>query len=172
MTPVTASRWLNLLLPGGGLILAGRLWTGAAVALLFAAFANLALAAALIVPDDVPPWQGGLAIGLAGGVYVGAQVRLALALRQDRRNEAAARRRAVLAEVRELMGRGEHRRALEALSALEHLAQTDLLVAYRRAQALSKLDDREAAAKAWARLREMDRHRIYDAAVAAERREA
>ncbi len=157
-----AARVVNLLLPGGGLILIGHVWAGATVALLFAAFANVAIGAALIFPDDVQPWQGGLAIGLAGGVYAGAQIRLALTLRQSRRDEAAARRRRVLTEVRELMRDGEHRRALDALAALEPAAPTDLLVAYRKAQVLTEMGDPQAAAAAWERLRELDRHKIYD----------
>ncbi len=45
---------LNLLVPGLGIIYLGRAWTGLIVGLIFAAFANLALWAVLLIPDDLP----------------------------------------------------------------------------------------------------------------------
>lgn len=161
------SAWAwNLLVPGGGLILAGRLWLGVAVGLLFALAANLAVLAALVVPDDVPGW---LRIGLlagSGAIYVLAQWLLAQRLRGQQRSAAVAARRHALAAAVAALERGDPERALAALEPLRSAAERDLLVAYRWAQVLTAARDVPAARAAWQRVAALDRHRIYRAQIA------
>jgi tetratricopeptide (TPR) repeat protein len=159
--------WLNLLLPGGGLILVGAVPSGLLVGLVFAACANFALAAALLFPDDFPPAAQLAGIVLAAAAYLYAQARLAQAVRDLRRQAAAALRRRVLAETQELLARGDHARALAALSAIADQAGADFLVAYRLAQALTAAGNTAAARRAWLRVRELDPHGIYKPQVAA-----
>ena len=156
-----AARWINLVVPGGGLIVIGCTWTGIVVAMVFAAMANSAVAVSALFPDDYPAWVGGLCIGLAAGSYLGAQMRLAQTLRRRRRETELGFRRQVLAQVCECLVRGAAQEALEAIRPLAGEAAHDLLVAYRLAQVLTAKRDVRAAAEAWKRVRAIDRHHIY-----------
>lgn len=155
------ARLINLAAPGGGLIVLGQTWTGAVIAVLFALCANLAVAASLIIPDDVPRWWAGLAVGLAAGVYVGAQLRLFWTVRSLRRERATTARHDALRDALLLMRQGRFDPAREKISDLSHLMETDLLVAYRYAQVLTGCDDPTGAGRAWLRVRGLDRHKIY-----------
>jgi hypothetical protein len=70
------SPWINLVVPGSGLILIGWPWVGWLIGLMFVLSLNVALATTLLIPDEYPGWIGGLAIGLSGGTWLGAQLRL------------------------------------------------------------------------------------------------
>ena len=153
--------WVNRLLPGGGLILLGAPWSGWLVGLAFAACAEFALAASLLFPDDFSWAQRALGSALTAGIYAGAQCRLAQTLRGARRDRDAAQRRQVLAEVQELLARGEHQQALAAIRPLAAQTATDLLLAYRLAQTLTAAGDVTAARAAWHRVRELDWHGVY-----------
>lgn len=153
--------WVNLLLPGAGLVLIGACWSGLATGLVFAACTNLALASVLLFPDDFSSAIRMLLIGFAGGSYVGAQLRYAQAMRGIRAAELAALRRRVLAETQSLLKSGQPARALEVLSPLARRLPDDLLVAYRLAQVLTETGNKRAARVAWRQLRTLDRHGIY-----------
>jgi hypothetical protein len=166
----------NLVLPGVGLILAGRVAAGLAIGLLFVVLANGAVAATLLVPDDVSPWVQALVIGLAAGTYVGAQLRLRYALEDTARAARRDRRDAALRVVRACVERGDGEAGWEALRPVAEDAEEDLLVAYRVAQVLTLRGDRTAARIAWERVRRLDRHHLYreayDAQMAALRSDA
>lgn len=157
----SAAWWVNLLIPGGGLITIGRVWLGLIIALLFALLANCALAFSLLFPDDVPAWAGGLATGLAGGTYLGAQLRFAQTVRSRRRETATAHRRQALQAARACLAAGQYGQAWEAIRPLAAQADRDLLVAYRVAQVLTAKRDVNAALDAWHLVRRLDRHHIY-----------
>jgi hypothetical protein len=157
----------NLLVPGGGLVLAGRLWLGLVVGLLFTLAANLAVLSALVVPDDVPGWLRIGFLTLSGTIYVLAQWLLAQRLRGGRRSALEAARRRALAAAVAALERGEAERAVAALAPLRGLADGDLVVAYRWAQVLTAARDVPAARAAWERVAALDRHRIYRAQIAA-----
>lgn len=157
-------RWaalLNLLLPGGGLILIGMIVRGFIVGCAFVLCVNFAIVTVLLMPDDFPWWVPPLALGLAGGGYVGAQLRLAQSVRDSRRRAQADRRRACLHNAQEELARGRPLAALEALAPLADQAARDLLVALRMAQALTAAGDVPAARAAWRQVRRLDRHGIY-----------
>ena len=157
----TFARWINLLVPGGGLIAIGDVWTGVVVALLFALSANGAIAARLLIPDEFSSWLAGLCIGVAGGTYIGAQFRIAHTVRERRREAGLKQRREALAAVSERLERGDGDGALEALTPLRIAADQDLLVAYRLAQVLTMKRDVSAALEAWQQVRVLDRHHVY-----------
>lgn len=153
--------WVNLVLPGAGLVLAGRIPLGLMHGLVFAASANLALVAVLLFPDDLPRWAAALGVGFTAGAYAGGQLRLAHALRSQRAAAVAAGRRRALWEIRRLMEQGEYGPALDVLAPLARELPDDLLVAYRLAQVLTAAGTTHAAAAAWGRVRALDRHGVY-----------
>ncbi len=169
LTPITAgqrtadgwARAINLLVPGSGMILAGSVVTGLLAGLLFAACANFAVLAVLLFPDDFSGTMQALAIGLAAGAYLGAQVRLAAHIKALRLAAAASFRRRILWQSQELLARGEAAGAVDALRPLAAEASRDLLVAYRLAQALTAAGDVPAARAAWQQVRELDEHGLY-----------
>ena len=155
------ARIVNLVIPGGGLILIGLEWLGVLVALLFAISANYAILATFILPDEVSRIWRGLGLGVAVGTYLGAQIRFAQTLRDSRRQEHDAVRRRALAGARIALGEGRVEDAWQVLLPIHHLADRDLLVAYRIAQVLTARGDEPASAAAWSRVKCLDRHRIY-----------
>ena len=158
---------LNLLLPGGGLILIGAPWSGLLIGLAFAACANFALAAVLLFPDNFSPTHQALGTGLAAGASLGAQGRLAQTRRPMRAAAAAAWRRRMLWRTRELVERGEHAEALQTITPLAERWPDDLHVAYRVAQVLTEVGSADAAQDAWRRVRALDRHGLYRAQIGA-----
>jgi hypothetical protein len=98
---------------------------------------------------------------MAAGTYLGAQIRFFVTVRMIERQRAFELRRRTLHEVLLLLRRGEYGPAHERIRALAHLADSDLLVAYRLAQVLTGTDDRAEAGRAWRRVRGLDRHKIY-----------
>ena len=162
---------LNLVLPGGGLILIGAVGSGLVAGLLFAACANFALVAVLLFPDDYSGRVQALLIGLAAGCYIGVQVRFVRSLRSVREQGAAASRRAALARAQQLQAAGDAYGALAVLEALAAEAAHDLLVAYRLAQARTAIGDVTGARGAWQRVRRLDEFGIYRQQVADQERQ-
>jgi hypothetical protein len=152
---------VNLILPGGGMILIGAVWRGLLVGMLFAACANFAVVATLLFPDEYSRLTRLFGIGLAVGGYLGAQVRFAQTVRGLRQQGLDDLRRRCLRQARELLLRGSSVRALEQIQPLAELVPDDLHVAYRLAQALTATGDVAAARAAWRRLGELDRHGVY-----------
>lgn len=156
-----AGRWLNLVVPGGGLIWTGAAISGMVVGVAFLLALNLMIAATLLFPDDFAPWLRALLIGMTGGFYVGAQLRFAQRLRDHRHRCEEADRRAILQQVTEHL---QHGRPEEALALLQPLSQRhphDLLVTLRLAQVFTAAGNTHAARAAWGRLQSLDRHGIY-----------
>jgi hypothetical protein len=157
----TSGQLLNLLIPGGGLILIGSETIGALVALLFTAAANFAIVAALLIPDEVPLTWRGLGLGVTIGTYLGAQIRYAQTVRHQRARAARQRRHAALGDARRAVLAGRADEAWQALQPLAEQADRDLVVAYRFAQVLTARGGGVAALAAWRRVRRLDRHRVY-----------
>ena len=153
--------WVNLLLPGSGLILLGAVASGLLAGLLFVACANFAIAAVLLFPDDFSGTAQALGIGLAGGAYVGSQVRVMAQVRRLRVEATAARRRRALWAAKDCLARGEAARAIEALRPLVEADAQDLLVSYQWAQALTAVGEVTRARDAWQQVKRLDQHGIY-----------
>lgn len=76
--------FLNLLIPGAGLVPIRREWLGLALALLFAVCMNIWIAGLWIAPLAVPQWLSFLALGLGIAGWMAAQTLfLHLARRHD-----------------------------------------------------------------------------------------
>jgi len=170
---------LNLLVPGTGLVLAGRLAEGLALGVVFLLAANVAVWATLLTPDDFSSPSRLASILVGAACYLGAQVRFVDALRRREARAAELRRRDALALAQQYLVRGDCASAYAVLEALGDLKSRDLLVAYRLAQALSGLNDlpaapdgggalrhrqadlRQEAQRAWEQVRRLDRDGIY-----------
>ncbi len=153
--------WLNLLLPGGGLILCGYATQGLVGGLVFAACANFALAAVLLFPDDFAAPVRAAAIALAACGYVGLQWGQLRAEYARQRRDAAERRARTLRAVQKFLAAGDSGSARSALESLAQEWPDDLHVAYRLAEVLSAAGDVVAARAAWRHLRTLDRDGIY-----------
>jgi len=165
-----AAPWVNLILPGAGLILVDSLLAGVVVGLLFTACANLALVELLLFPDEWSRELKLLTVGVTVGTYFGAQLRLVVTMKTGRERSRTAHRRARLWEARALTEQGEHIRACEVLNDLCSENPDDLLVNYRLAQSLTDAGEVPAAREAWQRVRSLDRHGIYRAQIDAHER--
>lgn len=162
------STWVNLLIPGGGLILVGWPWLGWAIGLLFVLALNASLAIILLFPDEWPAWVGGLAIGVTGGTYLGAQIRLRQLITLRRLTAAEEFRNSTLRTALAAAEAGDQLTALEHLEKLADEADRDLLVAYRVAQVISATGDAEGSQSAWARVQRLDRYGLYRGVIRAE----
>ena len=74
--------WLNLVVPGAGLILLRREWLGLVLALLFCLCAQIGLWGWVIVPASIPGWVTSSALAGAGLVWIAAQYTLAIRARR------------------------------------------------------------------------------------------
>ena len=156
-----AARAMNLVLPGGGVALAGRPWLGLLIGVLFAAVANIVVAAVFLFPDDLSAGTRALAIGLGAGAYVGAQLRLEAALRVTQRQRDSAARDIALRAAWIALEAGDAAAALAALRPFAARTAHDLLLAYRLAQTLTLTRDVPAAMDAWEIVGRLDRHSLY-----------
>ena len=73
--------WLNLIVPGAGLILLRWEWLGLALAMLFCLCAQIGLWGRWIVPASIPGWVTTSALAGAVLVWVAAQYTLVIRLR-------------------------------------------------------------------------------------------
>ncbi len=163
---VQRGAWINLLLPGAGLVLCGATMAGLVVGVVFAVSANIALVATLLFPDDFGPGPRALAIGVAGGVYLGGQIRYAQTVRGLQRAAAVRERRERLGRTQRLLASGDVAGALQAIAPLTEANPDDLVAAYRLAQVLMAAGNGHAARVAWKRVKQLDRHRLYAQQVA------
>ncbi|MGE3181159.1 MAG: hypothetical protein AB7N71_05970 [Phycisphaerae bacterium] len=157
---------INLFLPGGGLILSGRVLAGLTTGLLFVAAAALAIDGNLIAPHRTPRTLALLTIGLTIGLYIAAQIRMSRAAREARDETRIARRRAEMIEAHRALDAEDFPRAKELLLDLQRENPADLHVAYRLAQLAIHTESPETAREAWRRLRMLDKHRIYKSEIA------
>lgn len=157
----TRARWLNLLVPGAGLILTGNVAGGLAIGLSFAVAATLAVIASLIIPADFSPRGRILIIVVAAVAYIAAQFLLERSIRSNAHRDAEARRKQHLGQAAARFQAGDIDGAWAALQPLASRLDHDLLIAVRWAQVLERLGDAGEIASAWERVRALDRHRIY-----------
>lgn len=166
----TIGRVVNLVIPGGGLILIGCETLGLLVAILFTASTCYVITAWLLFPDDTTGAWRNLILGIALGTYVGSQIRYAQTVRHQRHLISESLRRAALRDCQTALRDGRFEAAWSAIEPVAELAETDLAVAYRLAQVHAARGDRVEARRAWEWLRILDRHGVYRVeTVAAER---
>lgn len=172
------SRVLNLLLPGGGLILVGAVWRGVLIGALFILLLNAVIAFGLLIPDEIPGWLYLVLLAALAAAYTGAQLWLVRIQLRRGEHTGAAQRRQVLRAAAEALERSDAAAALAALRQSEPAVEHDLLLALRWAQAVqmeANLDQPAAADQepsggagvrhAWLRVQRLDEHGIYRAEV-------
>jgi hypothetical protein len=158
---VSMASWLNLLVPGAGLVLLGRIWLGLALGLLFLITVNFVIASLFLAPEAAPsPWRE-LGILAAALVYISAQGWQAQRVRTGLAASAERTRRESLSRAIALLEGGDAAAAHEALRPLLPQAEGDLAIAYHFAEIVSAQGAGDAARAAWARVRKLDRHHIY-----------
>lgn len=158
---VNAARWVNLAVPGAGLLLLGHGFTGAASLLLFTAAGHGVLWSLYITPDDWSPWAPAALGAATAACYVASQLLTSQAVRAAKRTLQRTQRRQLIAASQQLRDEGDLREALARLEPLQPSQTPDLLLAVRHAQLLLASHDWAGARRAWERVRRMDRHRIY-----------
>ncbi|NOX57505.1 MAG: hypothetical protein GXP29_01435 [Planctomycetes bacterium] len=121
----------NVIVPGSGMVLLRREWSGLAVSVLFAVFAQILIFSKWITPLDVPGWASSVALGGACVVWAGSQWLVVRRIRAIRAPELAVeldhlRQQSIVA-----MEAGDfaeaHRELLVALSVNDEDAATWLL---------------------------------------------
>lgn len=168
---IAIARLLNLVVPGAGLILVGRVLIGWALALAFAITANLAVFVLYIIPAEVNNGVRAAFIGSAAVLYIAAQGLFATAARYGFQAAVDTRLRSALVAANRFIADGDLRAALRALQDLPPPLESDLLVVLRVAQVLTALGDHSAAQAACERLRQLDRHGLCRADLAQMSRE-
>jgi positive regulator of sigma E activity len=152
---------LNLVLPGGGLVLLDATWTGLLFGAAFIFLLNLALLAVFVTPDDFAAAGRAAAIAAVVLGYAAAQIGMATHLRRFREDQALAERRRILREIERLAAVGDAAAALRLLESLAGADSADLALAHCRATLLAALGRRDEARAAWEHLRRVDRHGVY-----------
>lgn len=158
---IRLARWVNLAVPGTGLLLLGRWPAGLVTLVAFTTAANGVIWSTLIAPEDWSGWIPGAAGGLAAAAYVAAQLVLSQEIGAARRRICALRRREILAASERLIEAGDLGAGLAELERLDPADTRDLPVAVRHAQLLQGLGDWAGARRAWEHVRRIDRHQVY-----------
>lgn len=151
--------FLNILLPGTGLILRRREWLGLSLAMIFAICGNAAIAGWMIAPRTLPPRLTSSSAALAGFAWVLAQY---LHFRQGR---ILARTRhsleALLAEARAAMAERDFAAARRALDHGVALDDEDVELHVLRARLLEMEGNRQAGREEWRLVMKLDRRKQY-----------
>lgn len=148
--------FVNVLVPGSGLIVLRREWLGLAVAVLFTVLAQIAVFGRWIVPQDVPAWVSGGASLAAGAVWGLAQW---LGWAQARFNESAELRRELemlRARAEEALARGDNAAARRELLAAGSLDDEDVACLALWARLMTETGETAAARRAWRRVVALD----------------
>jgi hypothetical protein len=157
--------WVNLAVPGAGLILLRREWLGFALAMLFCLCAQIALWGLLIVPASIPGWITTAAFAGVGLVWIAAQYSLLVRRRRafGKGVDREIQRLCQLAE--EAVAQAEYERAEELILVALTLNDEDPGVNVLWAQLMTARGRFRQARRAW--------HRVVQLShTAAERREA
>lgn len=144
--------FLNLIVPGAGLIVLRRDWLGFVMSLLFCVCAQIGLWGRLIVPDSIPRWITAGGFASAGLVWLGAQyllvARLRLAFAPGIEHEIAR----LGGEAREAMDLGRLDRAEELLLVALTLNDEDVRLNALWAELMTSLGRIPHARRAWRRV--------------------
>lgn len=152
----------NLLVPGSGLILLRRDWLGLTAALLFGLLAELALLGWLIVPATIPGWLISVAAGAAVAVWLGAQWRLWVRLRNTAGPALEAELSSLRRQAAEAIERRQYAEALGILRLALSLNDEDPDCRVQRAELLTLMGRLPQARREWERVLQLqptDLHR-------------
>ena len=106
---------INLVIPGGGLIVLRREWLGFAISILFVVLTQIAIFGLLIVPLDLPRWAVVVALVGMAGVWVLSQWLVLVRGRLVASPELERELRDLRGRAREALARGDYAEANRAL---------------------------------------------------------
>jgi hypothetical protein len=157
-----AAGWfLNLCLPGSGLIVLRREWLGLSLAVVFGICGNVALTGWLIAPAAVPAWLTLLAFVFTALTWLAGQLLLWRQMQSQSRCESDMR--VLLREARCALEKGEVEPAGVCLESALALDDENVELHLLRARLFTMEGDDRAARKALRRAAKVDvrrRHRV------------
>ena len=107
--------FLNVLIPGSGLIVLRREWLGLSISVLFSLFAQIVIFGWLIVPLDIPKWAVTASVAGLAAVWGLSQYLVFARIRQVSSPELARELHILRTRAREMMDRGEYAEARQVL---------------------------------------------------------
>lgn len=153
------ARLANFIVPGSGLIAAGREWLGLLIALLFGSAAQIAIAGLFLAPAGLPAWLTNVATGAAIAIWSAAQVALWRRIRWVNSPQAHKQFDALHQESRDAIARGDLDTARAALAGALAIDDEDADALAELARLLQPSDPR-AARKLWRRVAALHPDRV------------
>lgn len=147
---------MNLLAPGAGLVLLGRVWLGVALAVWFALGAELAVLGWLIAPLSFPKWMVVLGAAIAGVGWLVGQGLLIGRIRFLSDPELPAEMGALCRLAEQEMSQGHLAAARSALRAALLIDDTDLPTRVLWARLVSMKGRPAQARRAWLEAEQLD----------------
>jgi hypothetical protein len=143
---------VNLVIPGGGMIILRREWLGMAIVLLFVLFAQIAVFGWLIVPLDVPTWIAWSAGVAAAVIWAVSQWLAVVRLRFLASPELAAELAELEARARAAMSREDWNEARQSLLVATRLDDENVALAALQAELLTRAGNTRGARRIWKRV--------------------
>ena len=158
----------NLIVPGAGLIVLRREWLGFTLAVLFGIVAQIVILGLWIVPHDIPRWVWLAAVMVTIGVWLFAQWRLLIRVRDENSPDFVQE----LEELRSLaevaLQKEDFDEARRVLLVALKINDEDLAVQVLWARLMGLTEQGKPARVAWKRVKYLDRDDIYASEVAKE----
>lgn len=152
---------LNLLLPGSGLILAQREWTGFMLALLFTAGAQITLFGTWIAPGAVANWLTAVGAGAAAAAWVAGQCMLVTSIRTRFGQAREEQISTCFALADEAMKHGKFEEACGAIDVAMTVDDENPETYVRRARLSALIGEYDHAREAWRKVAELDRRKLF-----------
>lgn len=144
-----------------------REWLGCALAVLFAVFAEAAIAGVLLVPGVIPVWIMYLAFAAAGATWLVGQLllrkQMGVMLDPARKEEIALLRD----RAAEAASAGKHTEAVDLVRLALVLDDEDIETNHQWAELMTATGDSRQARKYWQRVKALDREKQYRREIAA-----
>ena len=156
-----AAIWVNVLIPGAGLIILRREWLGLTVALLFGVLAASGIWGCLITPASVGTWSVGLLLAGAALIWLGGQFLLRRQLAVFSDPSLAGEVERLRQQAADSASAGDYSQALSMLRLALSLNDEDLDTLVQEADLLTALGRFREARRAWRQVERLDRRQRY-----------
>ncbi len=158
----------NLMVPGTGLIILRREWLGFTLAILFGVVTQIVILGLWVVPQDIPRWIWFTAVLVTIGVWLFAQWRLLIRVRDENSPDFAKE----LEELRSLaelaLQKEDFDEARRVLLVALKINDEDLAVQVLWARLMRLTRPGKSARVAWKRVKYLDRDGLYASEVSKE----
>ncbi len=152
---------LNFILPGSGLILDQREWLGFVLAMAFTACAQITVFGTWIAPEAVAEWLTATGAGFAAAVWVVGQCLLRNSIRTRTRQARADQISTCFALADEATKLGRYDEACGAIDVAMTVDDENPETYARLARLSTLIGEYDRARKAWRRVAELDRRRVF-----------